>query len=321
MKIIVKSIVALAALSFVNIAFAAYPEKPIKIIVPFAAGGSTDLLARAIADPLGKELGQPVVIENNGGQGGILGTMEVSAANPDGYVLGISTVSSHATNPAYQKNFGYDPIADFTHIGNIAVVPGIIAVNSKFPANNYKDFEDALGKKRVGYSYASSGQGGMQHLLMEYYKALTKNSITHIPYRGAGPALKDTADGKIDIVFDNFPSAYKYIQEGKIKPIAVAAPERLKSIPEVPTLKELKLDKVNKMAFYAISGPSDMPQETVNKINTALKNVLAKQEVKENLEKLGAFPDYKTPEQTNKLIADEFSSYAEIIKTQNLMSQ
>lgn len=316
----IKSIVALAALSFVNIAFAAYPDKPIKIIVPFAAGGSTDLLARAIADPLGKELGQPVIIENNGGQGGILGTIEVSSADPSGYVLGISTVSSHATNPAYQTNVGYNPVDDFTHIGNIAVVPGIIAVNSKFPANNHKEFEDTLKKKKVGYSYASSGQGGMQHLLMEYYKTLTKNSITHIPYRGAGPALRDTAEGKTDIVFDNFPSAYKYIQEGKMKPIAVASPERLKAIPDVPTLKELKLDKVNKMAYYAISGPSNMPQDTVNKINAALKTILSKNEVKEELEKLGAFTDYKTPEQTKKLVSDEFNAYSEIITTQKLMS-
>lgn len=316
-----KSVIALAALSLVNVAFAAYPVKPIRLIVPFAAGGSTDLVARVVADPLAKELGQPVIIENNGGQGGVLGTLDVRDSEPDGYTLGFSTVSSHATNPAYQKNIGYNPVKDFTHIVNVAVVPSIIAVNSKFPANNYREFEEAVKKSKSGYSYASSGQGGMQHLLMEYYKQLTKTSITHIPYRGAGPALKDTAEGKSDMMFDNFPSTYKYIQEGKMKAMAVAAPERLKSLPDVPTFKELKLEKVNRMGYYAISGPADLPVDVVNKINAAMKVVLSKPEIKETLDKAGAIADYKTPEQTKKLVSDEFSIYQEVLKNQQLMKQ
>ena len=317
----IKTIIAVAALSCVNMAFAAFPDKPIRLIVPFAAGGSTDLVARAIADPLAKELGQPVLVENNGGQGGILGTLDVMESNNDGYTLGIATVSSHATNPAFQQNIGYDPTKDFTYIGNLAVVPGVIAVNKNFPANNYKEFEEVLKNSRGKYSYASSGQGGMQHLLMEFYKSLTKVSINHIPYRGAGPALKDTAAGKTDMVFDNFPSTLQYIQSGEMKPMAVAAPERLKSLPNVPTLKELKLDKVNRMAYYGISGPANLPPEVTKKINLAIKNVLAKPEIKQALDKLGAYPAYDTPEEFTKFVNNEYNIYKDVIKTQGLKAR
>lgn len=323
----IKSLVALSAISFLNIAFAAFPDKPIRLIVPFAAGGSTDLVVRAIADPLAKELGQPVIVENNGGQGGVLGTLDVRDADNDGYTLGIATVSSHATNPAFQNNIGYNPLQDFTYIANIAVVPGVIAVNSKFPAKNYKEFEEVLKNSRGKYSYASSGQGGMQHLLMEFYKSITKLSVNHVPYRGAGPALKDTADGKVDMVFDNFPSTYKYIQEGKMKPIAVAAPNRLKTIPDVPTLKELaketgtSLDKVNRMAYYGIYGPEGISPEIVKKINTAMNKVLAKPETQEALDKLGATPDPLTPEQFSNFAKNEFKTYSDVIKSQNLVAR
>lgn len=321
----IKSIITIATLSLFNTAFADYPEKPIKLIIPYAKDGTSDLIAQAIIAPLSKELGQKIIIENIAGQGGALGVTEIVTAEPDGYTLGIMTSSTHGTSPAFENNVSYNPIEDFTHIGNIAITPAIIAVNSQFPAKNYKEFLEALQKANksnsVVYTYATTGQGSMQHLLMANYKSTTKTFASHVPYRGSAPALKDTSDNKVDIMFDNLPSTLKYIQEGKLKPIVISSNERIKQIPDVPTFKEIGMDKMNRMAFYGISAPQGVPEEIVLRISDALKSTLSKPEVKEELEKIGAFSDFKTPEQTKKLISDEFNAYSDIVKTQHLTLQ
>lgn len=314
-----KSIISFAVLTAIsNVAFAAYPDKPIRLIIPFAPGGTTDIVARAIVEPLSKEIGQPIIIENRAGQGGALGAIEVSSAENDGYTLGISTVSTTATNPAYQENVGYDPIKDFTHIGNIAITPGLLAVNSKFPAKDYKSFEDVLKKSKGKYTYASSGQGGMAHLILETYKGMTKYSITHIPYRGSALSLKDTAAGKTDIVFDNYPSIQPYLDKGELFPIAVASPNRMPKLPNTPTFKELGFENANRVAFYGISGPADIPKDIVQKINTSLRNVLNQEDVKKSIEKTGSFVAGNTPEEFSKQVKDEFEAYKNIIKEQKL---
>lgn len=314
-----KSIISFAVLTAIsNVAFAAYPEKPIRLIIPFAPGGTTDIVARAIVEPLSKEIGQPIVIENRAGQGGALGAIEVSTAENDGYTLGISTVSTTATNPAYQSNVGYNPIKDFTYIGNIAITPGLLAVSSKFPAKDYKSFDEVLKKSRGKYTYASSGQGGMAHLILETYKGLTKYSIIHMPYRGSAPALKDTAASKTDMVFDNYPSIQPYLASGELIPIAVASPNRISSLPNIPTFKELGFENANRVAFYGISGPADLPKDIVQKINTSLRNVLNQDEVKKAIEKTGSFVAGNTPEEFEKQVKNEYEAYKEIIKEQKL---
>ena len=184
-----------------------FPTKPIKIIVPFAPGGSTDIIARSMVDPLSKQLGQPVIVENKAGGGGSVGALEVIRAAKDGYILGIATVSTTASNPAINAKIGYDPLKDFTAITNIAATPNVIVVNPSFPARDFKTFMEVIKKNPGKYSYASSGTGGIGHMQTELFKSLTGTFIVHIPYRGAGPGLIDVVAGQVPIMFDNLPSA------------------------------------------------------------------------------------------------------------------
>jgi tripartite-type tricarboxylate transporter receptor subunit TctC len=297
-----------------------YPGHAIRVIVPFAPGGSTDIIARLVTQRMSQELGQPLVIENRGGAGGAIGAAEAAKAAPDGYTLSIATVSTMAVNPACRPNdLPYDPIKDFQPVTNFANTANVVSVNpKKMPVKDFKEFLEVLKKNPGKYSYGSSGTCGVLHLMGESFKMATGTDIVHVPYKGSGPALSDVVGGQIEILFDNLPSSMPQIQAKSIHAMAVAWPKRIKSMPDVPTFAEVGYPAVNQPVWYGLLAPAGTPMAIVNKLRDAAVVALKDPKVIKALDEQGSEPSGNTPEEFAKEIKSQYDWAKDVVKKQNI---
>jgi tripartite-type tricarboxylate transporter receptor subunit TctC len=296
-----------------------YPSKPIRVIVPFAPGGSTDITTRIVTQRMSQELGKPMVVENKGGAGGAIGATEAARAKPDGYVLSIATVSTLAVNPACRPNdLPYDAVNDFAPVTNFVNVPNVIEVNPKFPAKDFKTFLAVLKDNPGKYSYGSSGTCSVLHLFGEAFKMATHTDPVHVPYKGSGPAVIDAVGGQIEILFDNLPSSMPQINAGNLRPLAVAWRERLPSMPDVPTLAEEGYPQLNQPAWYGLLAPKGTPPEIIKTLHAAAVVALKDPKVISALEKQGAFPSGNTPEEFGAEIKTQYEWAKDVVAKGNI---
>lgn len=297
---------------------AGYPDRPVKLIVPFPPGGTSDVVGRIFADALGKELGQTVVVENRSGAGGSVGTRAVASAAPDGYTLLLATSSTNGTNPAVYKTLPYDAVKDFTPVTQIIRVPGVIAVNKDFPAKDYDSFVKLIKREPGKYSYASSGNGGATHMAMEYYKSLSGLNIMHVPYRGTGPALNDVIAGQVGMIWDTAASSMPHIQAGNLRAIVVAAKTRLTQLPDVPTFAEVGLPDYDAEMWNGLLGPANLPADVLAKLNAASVKALADPQVKAKYAGVGAYVVADSPQEFAQVIKEDVAKWKKVAESANI---
>lgn len=311
---------ACAAVTFAGSANAQanYPSRPIRLIVPFAAGGSTDLSARLVAEFAGRELGQPIVVENKGGAGGSVGMEQVARAAPDGYTLGMATVSTHGSNPAVYPKLNYDPIKDFAPVTNVVAIPSVFAVHPSVPAKTMQEFI-ALAKANPGkYTLASPGTGSMGHVNLENFKMLAKIDLLHVPYKGAGLALNDAVAGQVSAISDNLSSTLPHIKSGRLRPLAVLSAGRSPQLPNVPTYAELGFKEMGDGGWFGIVAPAGTPAAIVAKLNQAIHKAMLNPEFRRKVEDSGGTLVPTTPEQFKAQIQQAMARYARVAKAANI---
>jgi len=304
----------LGALSLSAAAFAQYPNKPIKIVVPFLAGGTTDIMARAVAADLQKAFGQAVVVENRAGAGGNIGADAVAKSAPDGYTFLMGTVGTHAINMALYTKMPYDAVKDFAPVSLVAAVPNILVATPSFPVNSVKELIDLVKKEDGKLTFASSGSGTSIHLSGELFKQLAGVQMTHVPYKGSSAALPDVMSGQVNVMFDNAPSVMPHIKGGKLKAVAVTSGKRAPALPNVPTIAESGLPGFEASSWFGLLAPAGTPKEIVDKVSAQIQKMLQTPEMKERLASQGADGVGNTPEQFAAHIKTEIDKWAKVVK-------
>ena len=292
----------------------AYPTKPVTIIVPFAAGGTTDILARIIGQALTAELGQSVVVDNRAGAGGNIGGQAAAKATPDGHTLFMGTVGTHAINASLYKKMPFDPVKDFAPLTRVANVPNLLVAN---PAQPYKSVKDliAYAKANPGkVNFGSSGNGSSIHLSGELFKSLAKVDMQHVPYKGSAPAVTDLLGNQIGIMFDNMPSAIQHVRSGKLVPLAVTTAKRSPELPNVPTIAEAGVPGYEATSWFGMFAPAGTPAPVLAKLNAAIVKVLAQPDVKKKINEQGAEVYSETPEQFAAFIQAESVKWCKVVK-------
>ncbi|MDP9839085.1 tripartite-type tricarboxylate transporter receptor subunit TctC [Neorhizobium huautlense] len=294
-----------------------FPNNTVTLVVPFAAGGSTDVVGRVVAQKMGEILGQQVVVENVAGAGGNLGADRVARAEPDGYTILMGTVATHALNPLILKTKPYDPEKDFSPVSLLVVVPNVLVVNPQLPVNSVQELIDLLKKEPDKYSYASSGNGTPLHLSGELFKSMTGTTMQHVPYKGAGPALNDLIGNQISIMFDNLPSSSGHIKGKTLKALGVTTKERAPSFPDVPTVAET-VPGYETYTWNALFAPAGTPPEVVAKLNEAANTALKDPKVAERMKEFSATIVGSTPEDLGKHVTAELAKWGPVVKDANI---
>lgn len=301
---------------------AEFPDRPIRLIVPFAASGSTDLAARLIGEYAARELGQAIVVENRAGAGGSLGMEQVAKSRPDGYTLGMATMSTHGSNAAaYGTRLKYDPVKDFAPVSNVATVPSVLAVNAKFPARTMAELL-AMAKKEPGkITFASPGMGSLGHANVEYFSSLAKIQLLHVPYKGSGMALNDAVAGQVDAITDNLPSALTHIQAGRLRALAVLSDKRSPALPDVPTYGELGFPQMGNGGWFGIVAPAGTPAPVVRRLNQAIHAAMKQPDFIKKMEDAGATLIPNTPQQFQAQIEQAVARYAAVAKVAKISAE
>ena len=294
-----------------------YPSKPIRYIVPVAAGGGNDMIARVVTERWGRVIGQTFVVENQSGGGGVIASQTTMRAVPDGYTLMQGYVATHGTNPATRK-VPYDPIKDFTPIGMIGATPNVLIVNSQVPAKNMKEFIEYVRKNPGKLSYGTAGQGSLTHMTMELFKQETGLYILHIPYRGIAPAFNDLLGGQTQTMFPGLAAALQYIQSGRVRALAVTGSRRSSVLKDVPTMEELGFKGFDAMQWYGTVGPAGIPADIVRRLNETQVATLKLAEMREKLAIEAVEPMPMSPEQFGQFIKNETKRWTTLAKARNI---
>ncbi len=291
----------------------AYPTKPVHIVVTFTPGGAPDILARVLADKLGQQWGQTVIVDNKPGAGGNIGADAVAKAPGDGHMLVVGTVGTHAINGALYKKMPYDMVKDFTPIGLLATTPNVLVVNNEVPAKTLKEFID-LGKRQGNMSFASSGSGTSIHVSGELFKSMTGIDMKHVPYKGRASAIPDLLGGRVTMMFDNLPSSLPLVREGKLRALGVTRPKRSPAAPDIPTLSEAGLPGFEAVSWFALFAAPGTPKPVADKLSTQVAEVLKLPDVAKKLSDLGLEPVGSTPDELARYQQTEIAKWAKVVK-------
>ncbi len=313
----IKSVAVGLSLAAAGAAYAAkdYPSHPVTLIIPVAAGGTTDIAGRALAKQLKDELGQTVVVENRPGASGSIANAYVARAKPDGYTLVLSYEGFHTGNPVLMKDMSWDPIKDFTPIAEVIRGPHLMLVPASSPAKTLQDFIKLAKQKPGSMNFASSGVGSIQHLGGELFQLKTNTDMVHVPYSGAAPAMKDLLAGRIDMFITTPPTAMAHVEAGTLRALAITSSQRHPQLPNIPTTAEAGLPEFQLEAWFSVFGPANMPVDVVEKLASVMRKVITSDEFKSQMNAQGSNASYRSPAELGQIVKDDLAKWGDVVKT------